>query len=692
MKRDRIFRKIISSPWFLASLPAIIIILSIPPLGSRYQLQIEESGKLFLNDIYTDLNSDKITEVVRTGKGYPYYFVLVLDNDLRIHDQWNLKDTINNELSVPFFGNYDSDKFNEIYIFSYTKDSVFLNINEFFDAENSKPERIFITKVGLVNKTITSNSHPAGFFDKNEDGFSELYFTISTGFALVPRLYYCLDIANKKLISSDFIGVNCGYARAVDADGDNKPEIFGLMSASGNYKVPTPYTDKSTWLMVMNENLKFEFQPVEFPGLTNSLEINAYKNGGEKGYLLSHVTASADPTVQESAMLLFSTDGKKIREVPYSTFNCGKYPLLIVLNTNDNDRIFIIDNNLIELDNNFKIINKVKSPLQYPFSAYAEDINADGTNEFLLFSAKESKLVLYNASLKKLAEADINIPDPYLKFSHYFSKENIHKLQFTSSQSSWFAAVKKNNLFYMGYLAYTGIYMLLVLFIVLINRINTYKVQQKERLNQRLLTLQLQGIKSQLDPHFTFNTLNSVASLIYTEDRQAAYDYMTKFTQLLRGMINDAEKIYRTLYEELEFVTTYLELEKLRFGEKFNYTIEIGDSVSQKEQVPKMVLQTFVENSIKHGIMPCELGGILIIRVEKENNYLKLVVEDNGIGRKKAEGQSSSTGKGLKLTSEFYEILNQINRKPIRHLITDLYNESGSASGTRVEIWVPLTD
>jgi len=167
---------------------------------------------------------------------------------------------------------------------------------------------------------------------------------------------------------------------------------------------------------------------------------------------------------------------------------------------------------------------------------------------------------------------------------------------------------------------------------------------------------------------------------------------MTKFTQLLRGMINDAEKIYRTLYEELEFVTTYLELEKLRFGEKFNYTIEIGDSVSQKEQVPKMVLQTFVENSIKHGIMPCELGGILIIRVEKENNYLKLVVEDNGIGRKKAEGQSSSTGKGLKLTSEFYEILNQINRKPIRHLITDLYNESGSASGTRVEIWVPLTD
>jgi sensor histidine kinase YesM len=249
--------------------------------------------------------------------------------------------------------------------------------------------------------------------------------------------------------------------------------------------------------------------------------------------------------------------------------------------------------------------------------------------------------------------------------------------------------MKKNNFYYLGYLAYPGIYLLFFLFIFMIKKINTYQVVQKESLKQRLISLQLQGIKTQLDPHFTFNTLNSVASLIYLEDRQAAYDYMNKFTQLLRTMLNDAESIYRSLGEELEFVTTYLDLEKLRFGDKFTYEVRIADGISQKERVPKLVLQTFAENAIKHGIMPRSEGGKLKIIVNKETDYLKLTIEDNGIGRAKAAGQSTSTGKGLKLTNEFYHILNQINKKQLRHKITDLYSRKGEPAGTRVDVWVP---
>jgi sensor histidine kinase YesM len=200
----------------------------------------------------------------------------------------------------------------------------------------------------------------------------------------------------------------------------------------------------------------------------------------------------------------------------------------------------------------------------------------------------------------------------------------------------------------------------------------------------------LQGIKSQLDPHFTFNTLNSIASLVYLEDRELAYDYMNKFTQLLRGLINDAERIYRSLAEELEFVITYLDLEKLRFGDRFNYEISIDGNVNQREQVPKLVLHTFAENAIKHGIMSRPEGGFLMIKAVRDNNYLILSVEDNGIGRAKAEGQSTSTGRGLRLTGEFYDILNQINKKPIKHFIIDLHNDTGESVGTRVEVWVPV--
>lgn len=692
MKRYKLFRGTLFSPWFLAIIPALSLILFLPPLGLKYKLLVEDIGSSYVNDVYTDLNSDTITEVVRTGKGYPYYYVLVLDNNFNIYDQWNLKDTISKDLSHTYLGNYDEDNFSEIYIFSYKDDSIFLNINEFFDSSGLKLERFFLTKAGLVNNTLTSYVNPAGFFDVNGDGFKEFYFTIATGFGLFPRLYYYYDIKNKVLISGKFLGVNCQQVRLTDADGDKKPEIFGLMSASGNYKTPTPYSDRSTWLMVLNENLEFEFPPVEFPGLTNTLDINSYSNGNFRGYLISHNTASADTTVLRPRLMLFSAEGKLLREVPYSKFGFNRFAKLCILDNHINDRIFVFGKDLIELNSDFKVINSVKSPLKIPFYVKMEDIDLDGSQEFLFYSDTEDKIAVYNSSLKLLAEADIKITDPTLRISHFFSSDNKHKLFVTSSVESWFMELKKNNLFYMGYLAYAGIYFFLVMFIELINKINTYKVQQRERLNQRLLALQLQGIKSQLDPHFTFNTLNSVASLIYTEDRQAAYDYMTKFTQLLRGMINDAEKIYRTLSEELEFVTTYLELEKLRFGDKFNYTIEIGDGISRKEQVPKMVLQTFAENAIKHGIMPCEEGGFLKLLVEKDNGYLKLIVEDNGIGRKKAEGQSSSTGKGLKLTSEFYDILNQINRKPIRHSIMDLYSESGVPSGTRVEVLVPLTD
>jgi sensor histidine kinase YesM len=107
------------------------------------------------------------------------------------------------------------------------------------------------------------------------------------------------------------------------------------------------------------------------------------------------------------------------------------------------------------------------------------------------------------------------------------------------------------------------------------------------------------------------------------------------------------------------------------------------------EKVPKLVLQTFAENSVKHGIMPSVCGGSVKISAEKESVWLKLTIEDNGIGREKAAGQSSSTGKGLKLIGEFYDILNQINKKPIRYHITDLSDASGEPSGTRVEVWVP---
>jgi two-component sensor histidine kinase len=690
MKGGSLRKKLLIISGLLACIPALIVFLFLPPLGFKYKLLIEPVDKNYAGNVYVDLNSDSISEVLHSGKGHPYFHIIVQNNDLRVYDQWNFQDSLDIDMSDFFFGNYDNDKYKEIYSFTYKDDSLFLNINEFFDPHGMKLDRAYITKIRVVNKKITSSVWPAGFFDLNGDGKCEFYFSIQTGFGVEPRRLYSYDIVHNELKTSLLTGVICQRPKMVDSDGDGKPEIFGLMGASGNYKTWVPFTDRSSWLMVFDENLKFEFPPVEFPGLTNQLEIDAYKNGDFKGYVLSHNTGSADSTVMKPRIMLFSLDGKMIRERLLSDLGLNTFTWLVVLNYRNTDRIYLMGKELIEVDNKLAGINKTKSPFSSYYYCYRKDINFDGDEELLLFSDAEQKIAIYNSSLQKLVEAKIKGTSSVLKFSHFYSKDHEQKLFMQSGENGYFLQLKRNNYYYPGYSIYPGIYLLFFFFILIIMRIGTHQVEKRESLKQRLITLQLQGIKAQLDPHFTFNTLNSIASLIYLEDRVMAYDYMNKFTQLLRAMLNDAERIYRSLGEELDFVTTYLELEKLRFGDKFNYEIEVGEGISQKEQVPKMVLQTFAENAINHGIIPCAYAGMLKIMADRENDYLKLTIEDNGIGRASAAGHSTSTGKGLKLTGEFYDILNQINKKPVKHIITDLHNADGNAAGTRVEVWVPL--
>jgi two-component sensor histidine kinase len=692
MRGGPILKKIIYSSAFLACFPALITIFFLPSLGSKYTLLIEQEGKHSGQYLYTDLNSDSISEIIYTGKGIPYYFISIRDNELHFFDQWNLKDSTDLKISEVFFGNYDNDRFEEIYIFTHKGDSLFLNMNEMLGPAGTRLDRVFITKIGYLQGEVTSVLKPGGFFDNNDDGLEEVYFGITTGFGADPRRLYAFDLVNKKLISSQFTGIICMDPRMSDIDDDKRPEIFGFMSACGNFGSKVPFSDSSTWFMVFNDNLKFEFPPEEFRGYVNGLETKTFDTGKTKGYILGHSRQGTDTTVLASRILIYSPQGKLIRQRLVSDFSrTGTYNLF-VNRYNSVDRIYILEDDFLELNDKLEVIQRIKLPFSSKLIPYQVDVNGDGEDEFLLYSINEEKLAVYGPNLKKLAELSFTFPDVNLRFSHSLNKGHLHKLYMTSGENGYFFNLKRNKYYYLGFLAYPGIYTLFLLFIIVIKKINTRQVIQKESLKRRLVTLQLQGIKSQLDPHFTFNTLNSVASLIYFEDRQAAYDYMIKFTQLLRSMLNDAERVYRSLGEELDFVTTYLDLEKQRYGEKFIYKIEIGEGVSQREQVPKLVLHTFAENSIKHGIVPGSDAGLLNIIIIREADYLKLTIEDNGIGRARAAGRSTSTGRGLKITREFYDILNEANKKPIKHLITDLHSASGDATGTRVDVWVPVEE
>ncbi len=691
MKPDYRLKTLVSSPWLLAIIPSVLIIILLPALGTRYKLEAEDWTKESANFVFYDLNSDGITELMNSGKGIPHSFVSVMDNDHRIYDQWNIQEDFYPEISEIFFGNYDNDKYSEIYVFSVSNDSLFLNLNEFFESNGLKINRIFITRFRMVKGTITSGVQAAGFYDQNGDGFKDLYFIIHTGFGLEPRSLYCLDFVNQKLLQSQFTGVIFQFPRFFDSDGDNKPEIFGFSNAAGNYNFPTPYSDWSSWIMVFNEKLEFEFPPIGFYGITNTTELFPYSDYEFKGYIASHNTSSADSTVIDPRIIKYSLKGEKLKELKYSELGINSFARCHVVESKPTSRIFIFENDLLELNSNLEVIRRTGSPYELYYNSFTEDdINNDGKTELLFYSEKQKRLAVYNQNFKKLSETELNSSNSKIRISHSYAPGKPHKILLTNKDSANIITLSSNKLYYLSYIIYIGIFLLIVSFIYIIKRIAISQIEQREKLKQRLLTLQLQGIKSQLDPHFTFNTLNSIGSLIYLEERQAAYDYLNKFTSLLRGMLNDAERIYRTLGEEIQFVTNYLELEKMRFGDKLDFSINVAEEISGEEKVPKLVMHTFAENAIRHGIIPSMDGGKLMITVNRESDYLRIIIEDNGIGRVKAAGQSHSTGKGLKLTGEFYDILNQLNNKPITHSITDLYDDSGAPRGTRVDVFVPL--
>jgi len=215
------------------------------------------------------------------------------------------------------------------------------------------------------------------------------------------------------------------------------------------------------------------------------------------------------------------------------------------------------------------------------------------------------------------------------------------------------------------------------------------KQKEKERIERERIELQLKTIKNQIDPHFAFNAMNMIGSLVYKGDPDTVYDYFTRFAILIRSTLQDSEKIARTLNEELEFVRNYIEIQKARFKGKFDFTLKIDEETDLETEVPKMIIQTFAENAIKHGLMHKKRGGRLFINIQQKNSQLTISVEDNGIGRKKATLLSKgSTGKGMQIIDQIFTLYNKLFNYEINQQIVDLNDENGNAAGTRVVITI----
>ena len=216
---------------------------------------------------------------------------------------------------------------------------------------------------------------------------------------------------------------------------------------------------------------------------------------------------------------------------------------------------------------------------------------------------------------------------------------------------------------------------------------------KKAKFENELATLKLENLKSQMNPHFIFNALNSIQEYIILNQKNLASSYLAKFADLIRAYLDHSSKGYISLREEIDCLNIYLELEKLRFENKFTY--KITSIVSNEEvKIPTMLIQPYVENAIKHGLLHKKTDRVLEIdfKMLKEEQMLQCIVLDNGVGRERAsqlrdkKHQSFAT----KATQNRLELLNFGKERKIGVTIDDLKNENNDPIGTQVTLLIPI--
>jgi tetratricopeptide (TPR) repeat protein len=210
-----------------------------------------------------------------------------------------------------------------------------------------------------------------------------------------------------------------------------------------------------------------------------------------------------------------------------------------------------------------------------------------------------------------------------------------------------------------------------------------------ERFSTLISDTELKVLRSQIDPHFIFNALNSIGYYVLNNDPFTADRYLTKFATLMRLILNNSDRAEVPLAEDMEALELYMQLESLRLDHRFTYTFDIDPSLDQQRtMIPPLLLQPFVENSIWHGLATKESDGKITIRVRKADDMLVCTVTDNGIGRARAvqvrQAQPERKSRGMSITLARIEIINRLKKSNGYMILSDL------VEGTEVAITLPL--
>ncbi|UGS20743.1 sensor histidine kinase [Flavobacterium cyclinae] len=346
---------------------------------------------------------------------------------------------------------------------------------------------------------------------------------------------------------------------------------------------------------------------------------------------------------------------------------------------------------------NDKIIDKLKlNDLSY------NENNIHIDYRFLSPTPFEEHELLYRINESQWQKADILNPEIVLNSLNHGSYtiefvlnsdfKNTTKIHFTINRPFWLQFP-----FIFGFSA------ILLVLIYWLYRINIKKIEKRNQLVLDKINLEknvnkskLKAIKSQMNPHFFYNALNTLQSFILSNEKRLAIDYLSKFSNLTRTILEMTEKDFISISEEVKTLQLYLDIEKGRFDEDFSYEIQVGKNIDQESiKIPTMLLQPYVENAVKHGLLHKQGDKKVIILFETQNNELLISIDDNGIGRQKSNELNQIKNKNhqsfaTEALQNRIDLLNEYNHKNISLKIIDKQNQQNQPTGTLVEIIIPI--
>lgn len=675
------------------------LLVDVQPGKYRFELIRTEKQKAdpYLNQTYyADLNDDGRTERIVFANSNPEncYAIVFLDNN-QVLDQWNFMGNMTYSSAGYFLGDYDHDNFKELVSFSVLDHRVLMNVVEPYPAKKHLVVDLMIDTIPVGKKDGYLVVPSVKFLDINDDGMDELVISIITYDAYQPRKSYIYDMVNVKLVSSPHAGTALNELFWADLDGDGELEFLAQNNSSNNYPDGNIFLpDTVSWLVILDEDLQFEKVPKPSGtlfGATTPLILEG-KDSTKAWYFTFFYQ-------NEMAVCQWYEVGSNLSldtvpsPVPDPKFIAEK----VHFSADRKNKILLNENwNKMCRIEGFEFEPPVRfGRSMIPVPIYNGEGGPDDLQYAFQYERNSDFVVFYDSDLKKIA--GFKVPPSGAEYDICWAgvNDNIWTMQLMEESNHTYLSVRLNPWRNLGFLVFMALSTGFYLFILAIQAIQKSRLQAKEVMRREILELQLKSVRNQLDPHFTFNALNTLSGLSLTGDSEGVNHFIDHFSRLLRTQLQSANQVMVSLQSELNFIRDFFELQRIRFDHEIHLEIELGTNTDLNRMIPKMMILNHVENAIKHGLRPKlqlnrregragDLASVWV-RIRELSGKLIITIEDNGVGRENCMiPESEKMHKGLESEDQIIRSVRQLYNLSVARHYEDLADANGNPAGTRV--------